>query len=163
MTHRHESAYREALAVFAARAPRALPADPGAADATLEAWYLELVDIDERRRRQRGASTGAGLDPRVVLAAVRRVTAAEKWPTLPDLLGAIEAETRRARELEVPVELGKRLTANASADPEWSAAGLEVTRRVLARQVRAQDFGLEHRAEYERRKAALAASSGAGG
>lgn len=154
--HRHERAYREALAVFAARAPRALPADAAASQATLEAWCAELVDID----RKRVAKRSPGLDPAVVMAAVKRVTAVERWPTLPDLLGAIEAETRRLRELAVPANISKQLAANASPDPEWNAAGMEVTRLVLARKVRADDFEREHRAEYARRKAAGAPLTG---
>ena len=145
--HRHERAYREALAVFAARAPRALPADPAASAATLEAWTMELLDRKDPP------------SPKVVLAAVKRVTATEKWPGLPELLAAVTQEQRRLRELEVPrtMEASRQLAANASADEDWAAAGYATMQRFaehLGTVRKRFDFDAEHRAEYERRKAA---------
>lgn len=129
-----EADYQRELAILAATCPGACPVE------TQRAWRLRLHELQ--------------LDPVLVRRAISALTAHEPRPTLAGLLAAVAAERRRERELAVPVDLGRALAANASPDPEWNAAGMEVTRLVLARKVRADDFEREHRAEYERRKAA---------
>lgn len=129
-----EQDYQVELAILAATCPGAMPVE------TQRAWRLRLHELQP--------------DPAMVRRAISALTAHEPRPTLAGLLAAVAAERRRARELAVPADLGRALTANASPDPVWNAAGIEVTRRVLSRRVRAEDFDAEHRAEYERRKAA---------
>jgi len=129
-----ESAYQRAIAVLAATCPGACPVE------TQRAWRLKLA--------------AKRLDPVVVMAAVDTLTDTVARPSFADLLQACRDQLRAAQYGPGKAEPGREIAANASHDPLWSAAGLEVTRRVLRRSVRADDFEREHRAEYERLRAA---------
>lgn len=132
------SAYQAALAVLAATCPGACPAE------TQAAWRVKLA--------------AKRIDPAVVMRAVDRLTDTVARPSFADLLTACQNELR-GDSMENWDEAGEwlELPARATEDPDWEAAGYTTLRRFAEHLGTARqrfDFDAEHRAEYERRKAA---------